>query len=155
LREDFNVTSRTLFVRESKSGRPRHIALTAEGVAFFTDCCRGLASGDLIFKQPSGSAWTLGQQRFYFLRAAKSANVKLGRGEGFHCLRHTYASVLVMGGVPLKAIADQLGHTTTVMVEKHYGHLAQGFVASAVERAMGNLGITGSSNVVGIRDEAA
>ena len=60
-----------------------------------------------------------------------------------------------MGGVPLKAIADQLGHTTTVMVEKHYGHLAQGFVASAVERAMGNLGITGSSNVVGIRDEAA
>jgi hypothetical protein len=60
-----------------------------------------------------------------------------------------------MGGVPLKAVAEQLGRTTTAMVEKHYGHLASSFVASAVERAMGNLGIAGASNVVGIRDEAA
>jgi hypothetical protein len=55
----------------------------------------------------------------------------------------------------LKAIADQLGHTTTAMVDRHYGHLAKGFVASAVERAIGNLRITGTSNIVGIRGEAA
>jgi integrase len=154
-REDFNVASRTLFIRESKSGKSRYIALTVEGVTFFTDRCRGLASGDLIFKRPSGRAWSVGDQRFHFINAAEAANVKLSKGEGFHCLRHTYASVLVMAGVPLKAVADLLGHTTTEMVEKHYGHLAQGFVASAVERAMGNLGITELSNIVGIRDEAA
>jgi integrase len=154
-RDDFSVTSRTLFVRESKSGRPRYIALTGEGVSFFLDHCQGLASNDLIFKNPNGQQWGVGQQKFYFDSAAEAANVKLDRGDGFHCLRHTYASVLVMGGVPLKAVAEQLGHATTMMVEKHYGHLASGFVANAVERAMGNLGITAPSNVAGIRDKAA
>ena len=43
----------------------------------------------------------------------------------FHELRHTYASTLINQGVPLKAIAEQLGHVDTRMVEEHYGHLAQ------------------------------
>ena len=43
----------------------------------------------------------------------------------FHELRHTYASTLINQGVPLKVIAEQLGHVDTRMVEEHYGHLAQ------------------------------
>jgi hypothetical protein len=44
--------------------------------------------------------------------------------KSFHALRHTWASLAVMGGVPLLVVAKNLGHVDTRMVEKHYGHLA-------------------------------
>jgi integrase len=37
-------------------------------------------------------------------------------------LRHTAATWMAKRGVPLKEIADYLGHTTCRMVEKHYAH---------------------------------
>jgi integrase len=42
----------------------------------------------------------------------------------FHGLRHTWASLAVMNGMPLLVVAKNLGHSDTRMVEKHYGHLA-------------------------------
>jgi hypothetical protein len=32
-------------------------------------------------------------------------------------------------GVSLKVVAEQLGHVDTTMVERYYGHLAQGHIA--------------------------
>jgi integrase len=66
----------------------------------------------------------------------------------FHGLRHTYASRLVMKGVPLHVIAAQLGHSDTRMVEKHYGHLAPNYVADTVRNAFDRLNIVESNNVV-------
>jgi integrase len=51
---------------------------------------------------------------------------------GFHGLRHSWASLAVMGGVPLLVVARNLGHTDTRMVEKHYGHLAASYVTEAI-----------------------
>ena len=39
-----------------------------------------------------------------------------------------------LNGVPLMVVAKNLGHTDTRMVEKHYGHLAPGYVADAKVR---------------------
>lgn len=41
----------------------------------------------------------------------------------FHELRHYCASVMIMLNIPLKYIADYLGHETTRMVEIVYGHI--------------------------------
>jgi integrase len=41
----------------------------------------------------------------------------------FHTLRHTFASWLVMRGVPLYDVAKLMGHNTIVMTQR-YGHLA-------------------------------
>ena len=41
----------------------------------------------------------------------------------FYSTRHNYASQLIAAGYSLKEVADLLGHKTTEMVEKHYGHL--------------------------------
>jgi integrase len=38
-------------------------------------------------------------------------------GVHWHDLRHTFASRLVMEGVPLKTVANYLGHASTQMVE--------------------------------------
>ncbi len=42
----------------------------------------------------------------------------------FHGLRRTYASRLVQANVSSGAVAQLLGHRNSLMVEKHYGHLA-------------------------------
>ena len=59
----------------------------------------------------------------------------------FHELRHTYASMLVNRGCLLAVVAQQLGHSDTRMVEKHYAHLAPNTVRDEVLKAMPRLGI--------------
>jgi len=59
----------------------------------------------------------------------------------FHELRHTYASDLIKRGVSLMIVAKQLGHVDTRMVEKHYGHLAQGTIQDAIRTGATVLGI--------------
>jgi hypothetical protein len=39
-----------------------------------------------------------------------------------------------MAGAPLMEGAQVLGHSTTRMVERHYGQLARGYVQQAIER---------------------
>lgn len=40
-------------------------------------------------------------------------------------LKHSYASHLLMSGASLYDVSKLLGHTSTKMLEKHYGHLTQ------------------------------
>ena len=51
---------------------------------------------------------------------------------GIHQLRHTWASLAVMNGVPLLVVARNLGHTDTRMVELHYAHLASSHITEAI-----------------------
>ena len=50
----------------------------------------------------------------------------------FHGLRHSWASLAVMSGMPLMVVARNLGHSSTRMVEQHYGHLAPSYVADSI-----------------------
>jgi integrase len=55
----------------------------------------------------------------------------LGADIGWHTLRHTYASWLVMRGVPLRVVQQYLGHASIVHTER-YAHLAPDFGHAAV-----------------------
>ena len=51
----------------------------------------------------------------------------------WYCLRHTFASRLVMRGVDLRTVAELMGHKTIQMTMR-YAHLAPAHALAAVER---------------------
>ena len=67
-----------------------------------------------------------------------------------HGMRHTYASLAVMNGVPLLVIARNLGHSNTRMTEAHYGHLASDFVSDAIRAGAPTFGLK-PGNVKAVR----
>jgi len=145
---DFDVKGGTVSVDDSKGGRPRHIILTDEGVAFFRSICVGRASDEPIFKRADGTAWIRSAQQIPIKEASRRA--KISPPINFHGLRHTWASHAVMGGVPLMVVAKNLGHVDTKMVEAHYGHLAPSYVADAIRAGAPRFGLEEKSNVTAI-----
>lgn len=53
-----------------------------------------------------------------------------------------------MNGAPLLVVAKNMGHTTTRMVEKHYGHLAPSYMADAIRDAAPHFDISGDTEGV-------
>jgi integrase len=53
------------------------------------------------------------------------------RKEGIHQLRHYYASVMLAGGVPIKELAEYLGHRDPAFTLRVYAHM----LPSSHERA--------------------
>ena len=141
---DYNPDSGTVLVRTSKTGNPRHVILDDDGQPFFADITAGRVGDNLIFSKSDGGQWGKAHQLRPFAEACENAKIT---GASFHTLRHTYASHLVMAGAPLNVVAENLGHADTRMCEKHYAHLAKGYVADVIRSAAPALGITKPSNV--------
>jgi integrase len=149
---DFNAEAGTITVRESKSGKPRHVVLTDEGRALFTELTAGHASRDMVFVRDDGNAW--GESHQQRPLEAASNRAKIEPTATFHILRHTYASALAMRGVPMGVIAAQLGHSDTRMTERHYAHLSPNYVAETVRAALPSLGIVDNVNIFPMKRKA-
>lgn len=130
---DFNADVGTLAIHTSKSGKPRHVVLTRDGVTFFARLALRGANHPTLLTRADGSSWGKGWQIRPMTAACAAARIK--PAAGFHVLRHTWASLTVMNGAPLLVVAKNMGHTTTRMVEKHYGHLAPSYMADAIRDA--------------------
>ncbi len=118
---DFDAQSRTVMIAKSKQAKPRHIAMSDEGAAFFAALTAERPRTALIFSRTDGEPWGASHQQRPLIEA--SARAGLEPPCTFHILRHTYASALAIEGVPMRVIADQLGHADTRVTEKHYAHL--------------------------------
>jgi integrase len=142
---DFNPQSGTVSIRRSKSGKPRHVVLNEEGVAFFRQLCAGRAGDEIALVRSDGGLWEKSHQARPMLEAC--ARAKIQPPISFHAFRHSYASLSVMGGVPLLVVAKNLGHSDGRMVEKHYGHLATSYVADAIRAGAPRFGFTPDEKV--------
>lgn len=125
------VVLRTAKVRHGKPRKPRHIPMAAElrstlELASMVDGARRVGP---IFPSP----WA--NPALQLTRAAKKAKV-IGPTETLcdNDLRRTFASWMLQGGASVKQVADLLGHGSTAMVEKVYGHLAEANRIDAVNR---------------------
>ena len=167
--KDYNASNSTIYVSESKSGKPRHVILTPQGVALFNALTAAKRSPeDLIFtrrivcaqtRDSEGKfdsanqeyrvgAWGSDHQARFMAAACQDAELE---PITFHELRHSYASMLVNAGCPMIYIADQLGHSDTRMVEKHYGHIKDDAKRAAILATMPTLGIVEPAKVQKLR----
>jgi integrase len=132
---DFNADAGTLRLSTRKgdgSVKVYHVHLSEAAQAFFAARCAGRAGADLIFRRRDGAAFAKSHQ----IRPLAEASLRAGidPAVSFHVLRHTFASHAVMAGTPLLVVANALGHTDCRMIERHYGHLSEGFQATAIRR---------------------
>jgi integrase len=133
-----------LHVATSKSGKGRHVVLTEEGVEFFTQLTAGRRADDVLLRHNGSGEWRKSDQGRLMASAVTAARLA---PITFHGLRHTYASLSVMGGMPLIVLAQNLGHSDTRMVEKHYGHLAASYVDEEIRKAAPRFGMVEKGNV--------
>jgi integrase len=81
-------------------------------------------TAQLLFTMTSGrpvesNSWNATVWR----NAVKAAGLTPGRGSGFHSLRHTYASLLLAGGVDVRTVSEALGHHDPGFTLRTYAHL--------------------------------
>jgi integrase len=135
---DFHSDSGTIAIARSKSGRSRFVHLTDEGIAFFRQLCVGRAGHEIMLLKANGNPWKKAQAGRPMAAAVRRAQIT--PSISFHTLRHSYASLSVMGGVPLHVLSKNLGHVDTRMVEKVYGHLEDGYVREAIRNGAPQFG---------------
>lgn len=59
------------------------------------------------------------------MRKSKMRRIRL------HDLRHTYASILLKAGVPVKVVSERLGHSSPAFTMTVYQHVLPGMQADA------------------------
>jgi len=78
-----------------------------------------------------------------FLPALREARIE---GFTWHCLRHTFASRLVMAGVDLRTVQELMGHKTLAMTLR-YSHLSPAHQLEAVQRLKAAPSATGTATI--------
>jgi hypothetical protein len=112
--------------------------LTDEATRFFDGLTIGRSPDAPMFVRSNGSPWGPTNQTRPMRLACQTAGI----GDiNFHALRHSWASLAVMAGLPLMLVARNLGHSTTKMVERHYGHLSETYIDTEIKRAGPRFGI--------------
>lgn len=111
----------------SKSGQTRHIPINKELLETMTNWKQQSGSKGFVFPGKDGN-------RLDNVKKSWDGLLTLAKIDGFrwHDLRHTFASKLVMAGVPLNTVRELLGHSDLAMTLR-YAHLAPDSKAAAVE----------------------
>lgn len=82
------------------------------------------------------SDYVLGEGRMKSAQVLSKMMSRTLKDTGFkgtaHKLRHTYASHLVMAGVPIYTVSKWLGHASVRVTEEHYAHLAESHIDQAI-----------------------
>jgi len=136
---DIDLENGIIHIKNPKNGEDR--------VAYITDEVREILApkkgkaNELVFKDRNGGK--IKQVSKVFERTVKALGLNDGVEDRkdkvvFHTLRHTFASWLVMRGVPLYTVSKLMGHKSIDMTER-YSHLSPDTKRYAVESITGML----------------
>ena len=126
-----NLGRKVLTIPRSKNGEMRHIPLNTAAIsALEAFRKRGDGTGKVI-RNLNGEP--LAGSRYWFEPALKHAKIYRF---SWHCLRHTFASRLVMRGVDIRTVQELMGHKSISMTVR-YSHLAPKHTLAAVELLAG------------------
>jgi integrase len=132
--------------RDAKSDdSERTIALDTRTIAVLNDHRRRqleerLAAGpawstppqdqDLVFTRPDGTAIPPKRASQQFTRQVDAAALPR---IGVHGLRHTWATLALRAGVPIKVVSQRIGHADPAVTMQVYAHALEGDDATAAE----------------------
>jgi integrase len=123
-----DLFGRRVTVPRSKNGKARHIPLNSEALAAFRVLAQRSPNGaGPVFVNLKGEK--LEGYKHWFNPAVERAGLV---DFTWYCLRHTFASRLVMAGVDIRTVAELMGHKTIQMTMR-YAHLAPEHNLAAVE----------------------
>jgi integrase len=106
----------------------------------------------LVFPNPrTGEPWKPDTFSNEFLRAVQTSGLPK---VSFHGLRHSYASISLRAGTPLKVVSKMLGHTTTAITADLYTHVLGDLEAQAADRFDDILEKAEKRRVVGAEEAA-
>ena len=136
--QDVDLTVGRIMVRRSytrghvttpKNGKPREVPLSPKTMHLLKRH-RGLKhlKGGLVFCKPDGGRRIHRRADVAIKRIARAAGL---RSIGWHIMRHSFASHLVMRGRSLKEIQELLGHSD-IKQTMRYSHLAPAVKREAV-----------------------
>lgn len=125
--EDLDFANGQIWIRRTKNGEPRFVPMTTRVQAVLARRPRRLGS-PLVFNGNATGKPISNGIREVFVNLLERAGIS---DFTFHDLRHTYASHLVMQGVPLYTVGKLLGHKTPTMTAR-YAHLAPGYMKEAI-----------------------
>jgi site-specific recombinase XerD len=129
--ENVNLARRVLTVLRPKNGEMRHIPLNGPALAALAELQKRSDGIGPVIRNAAGGA--LASPRYWFEPAVRNAKI---RNFSWHCLRHTFASRLVMAGVDLRTVQELMGHKSIQMTVR-YSHLTPKHTLAAVERLAG------------------
>jgi len=130
--ENVNLPRHVLTVPRAKNGEMRHVPLNSSAIAALESLQRRSEdSTGPVIRNLQGEP--LAGQRHWFEPAIKQAKI---RAFSWHCLRHTFASRLVMAGVDIRTVQELMGHKSITMTVR-YSHLTPRHTLAAVEKLTG------------------
>src|SRR6185295_15026168 len=112
-------------LKQTKNGKARALPFNETLWSVFSGL-RTRPDGPWVFHDAAGNRWK--DVRHPFEAACLSAGLT---DFHFHDFRHTFASWLMMRGVPLATVSNLLGHTSPTMTLR-YAHLSPKHLTSAV-----------------------
>jgi site-specific recombinase XerD len=121
--ENVSIPLRMLTIPRSKNGSMRHVPLNQAAV-------KALETLRKLYPASELACGNAREPRRWFEPVLKDSKVE---SFSWHCLRHTFASRLVMAGVDIRTVQELLGHKTIGMTVR-YSHLAPKHTLAAVER---------------------
>ena len=130
--ENVNLARRVLTIPRPKNGEMRHVPLNGSALAALGEAQKRSDGTGPVIRNAEGGALT--SPRYWFEPAVKKAKL---RRFSWHCLRHTFASRLVMAGVDLRTVQELMGHKSIQMTVR-YSHLTPRHTLAAVEKLTGS-----------------
>ena len=142
--QDVNFSTKQLHVRRTlvsvggvthestpKNGRPRLVDLD-EHTFRFLRAHKPLSAdeGDRLILDSDGKSPAPDALSRAFRSALRTTNAPPIR---FHDLRHTHATLALAAGVPLRVVAERLGHSSPAFTLRRYAHVLPGMQAQAAE----------------------
>ena len=120
---DLNLKNNLIYIRKSKKGGSRKLPINKAIAADFRNYLADRKSNHIALVLNNRGGRMLGQS---YLRQFKQllSRTAITKKIDLHCLRHSIATHLIQGGMPLEQVRDYLGHRHIESTQNylHYGH---------------------------------